>query len=368
MSWQELGKRIAQAREVQRLTQAELAALLEVDRTAISKMETGLRAVSTLEIARIAEALHRSVTWFLREPPPPVVSRRSGRDGVLRRADLTLEELVQDVEQLIEMNELRPPERVPRTVTSPADAERVAMEARRAVGLADEAPAWELLALVEKLGMYTFILDIEGEESDADGSYVSLQRGGVALVGASADSGRRRFTIAHELGHHILADEYAAEWFVNVDSSDTEKIVNAFAVHFLLPRAAMKQRWEALGGAAAPRDGAIHIAVEFGVSWSVVCAQLHRFGLLEASQYDELVKAKPTTFDFLERGLHVRDDVVGPLVPPLYAMAVIRAMRKESISSTRALELLHGTLIERDLPPERRRSLDEMAGEIDLLP
>ncbi len=368
MSWQELGKRIAQAREVERLTQGELAALLDVDRTAISKMENGQRAVSTLEIARIAEALHRSVTWFLREPPAPVVSRRAGRDGVLRREDITLEELVQDVEQLMELDELRPIARAARRVTSMAEAEDVAMEIRREVGLHDEAPAWELISLAEQLGMYTFVLDLAGEASEGDGSYVALQQAGVALVGASADSGRRRFTIAHELGHHVFADEYASEWFVNFDSNDTEKVVNAFAVHFLLPRAAVQPRWASLRGKEAARAAAIHIAVEFGVSWSVVCAQLQRFGLLQPQQYEELTKDKPTSFDFLEHGLRVRDDVKGPQVPPRYATAVTRALRKGSISATRALELLRGTVLEQDLPPERQRSLDEMAAEIDLLP
>jgi Zn-dependent peptidase ImmA (M78 family)/transcriptional regulator with XRE-family HTH domain len=371
-SWEDLGKRIIQARKEEGLTQSELAAKLELDRTVISKIETGLRTVSTLEIARIAEALRRSIGWFISEPPPSVVSRRSGRDGQVCREDLKLEELAQDVEQLIGLDVLQPPKRAPGAIHSIADAERVARETRKEVGLGEDEAAWELVALAERLGMYTFVLELGGDRSKADGSYVSLRQGGVALIGASAESGRRRFTIVHELGHHILADEYATEWIVDSGTTEAEKIVNAFAIHFLLPRAAVLSRWETLrGGAAAKgaaRDAAIHIAVEMGVSWSAVCAQLQRFELLSSSQFDELMDARPTNFDFLERGLRVRDDGHGTLVPPGYAMAVTRAMRKDLISSARALEMLHGTLHERDLPPERPRSLDEMAAEIDLLP
>jgi Zn-dependent peptidase ImmA (M78 family)/DNA-binding XRE family transcriptional regulator len=367
-SWEDLGKRIVQARKEEGLTQSDLAARLELDRTVISKIETGLRSVSTLEIARIAEVLRRSISWFLNDPPPSVVSRRSGRDGLVCREDLKLEEVAQDMEQLIELGVLTPAPRQPRAIHSIADAELVARETRKELGLGDADPAWELVKLAERLGMYTFVLELSGERSNADGSYVSLPRGGVALIGASAESGRRRFTIVHELGHHILADEYAAEWIVDGSTTDAEKVVNAFAIHFLLPRAAVMRRWEALHGAEEARDAAIHIAIEFGVSWSAVCAQLERFELLSSSQFAELMKAKPTTFDFLERGLRVRDDANAPLVPPGYAMAVTRAMRKDLISSARALEMLHGTLHERDLPPERPRSLDEMAAEIDLLP
>lgn len=47
-----------------------------------------------------------------------------------------------------------------------------------------------------------------GEEG-RDGAYVAVDKWGVALINGSVDPGRRRFNLAHELGHHLFADAYA---------------------------------------------------------------------------------------------------------------------------------------------------------------
>ena len=59
---------------------------------------------------------------------------------------------------------------------------------------------------------------------------------------------------------------------------------------------------------------------------------------------------------------------MAPLVPPGYAAAVIRALRRTKIGPTRAIELLHGTLHECDLPPERQLPLEAMTAELEALP
>jgi ribosome-binding protein aMBF1 (putative translation factor) len=51
---QEIGQRIADARRARRWTQGELAARVGLDQTAVSRIETGVRAVSSLELAELA--------------------------------------------------------------------------------------------------------------------------------------------------------------------------------------------------------------------------------------------------------------------------------------------------------------------------
>jgi len=367
-SWEELGKRVMSARKQVGLTQLELAAALQVDRTVVTKIELGQRTVDTLELARISRALRRPIGWFVREPPPSVISRRAVREDAVRSEDIQLEELAQDVEQLIELGVLSPPASPPVRASSLEATEQAASDVRRAAGLTPDEPAWDLVRVVERLGLYAFVLRLEDRAgSTADGSYIALARGGVALIGGAASSGRRRFTIAHELGHHVLADEYAAEWVVGAGATERERVINAFAIHFLLPRSAIQQRWQALAGDADPRRAAIHIAVEFGTSWSATCAQLHRFGCLASSQFKQLSERKPSDIDFVEHELRIRDDVSAPFVPAGYAAAVIRALKKLKISASRAIELLHGTIRAEDLPEEKPLPLEAMMSEADLL-
>ncbi|EQD30852.1 transcriptional regulator, XRE family, partial [mine drainage metagenome] len=51
---QELGRRLKTAREAIGLTQDDVAARLDVSRSAIAQMELGNRAVSSLELDRLA--------------------------------------------------------------------------------------------------------------------------------------------------------------------------------------------------------------------------------------------------------------------------------------------------------------------------
>ena len=368
-SWEDLGKRVLEARRDIGLTQLELAAALQLERTAITKIEAGQRTVDSLELAQLADVLRRPIGWFVTTPSPSVVSRRAEREDMIRREDVQLEEITQDVEQLISLGVLRPASLKPLTIDSLDGAEQAARETRRALGLALDAPAWELVALVERLGLYVFVQELAGSgAAQAEGSYVALQQGGVALIGAAGDSGRRRFTIAHELGHHVLADQYASEWVVGVGATEREKVINAFAIHFLLPRSAVEARWLQHDGKADPRGATIRIGIEFGLTWSATCAQLERLGCLTARTYDAVLAQKPTRLDLVERELRVRSDVEAPLVPPGYAAAVVRALRKSKLGPRRAIELLRGTLHERDLPSARSLSLDAMTAELDILP
>lgn len=85
----DLGPRIAEARRAEGLSQAALAAAVSLDRTAVSKIEHGRRSVSSLELARFARVLNRSVESLVSETPRPddpmrVVRRK--RRAILRIA------------------------------------------------------------------------------------------------------------------------------------------------------------------------------------------------------------------------------------------------------------------------------------------
>lgn len=367
-TWEELGKQVASARKDRGLSQAELAAELEVDRTAITKMESGERKIDTFELARLAKILRRPIHWFVNDPSPAIVSRRNARaadEAKTRDEDIALETLALDVEQLEALGVLEPKTFPASTEISIETAAAEARTARERAGLGFDEPVWNLIEVAERLGLYAFVLSVEADVGGpSEGSYVALKRGGVALISAAGPSGRRRFTIAHEMGHHVLADEYAPEWVVGAGSGEHEKIISAFAIHFLFPREAIQKRWAKYGGPTDPRSAAIKLAAEFGLSWTAACAQFERFGYLDHATYRQLVAVLPNDVDFMEQQATIRDDVTGPRVPPGYGAAVIRALKKGLIAPARAIELLHGTVNLRDLPVPHELSLDEMTTEL----
>ncbi len=67
-----VGSRVHQARQMERITQAELAARLQlrgmkIDRAGVAKIERGLRQVSDVELVILSNALRVSAAWLLDE-------------------------------------------------------------------------------------------------------------------------------------------------------------------------------------------------------------------------------------------------------------------------------------------------------------
>ena len=363
--WRDLGSRLADARKVARLSQAEVAAAVGLDRTAITRIENGERKLDSLELVRIAALLRRPLEWFLAPQLPAVVSRRRSREPVDEsQSDALLDSVARDVKLLFDIGLLDAPAPVKtRVIDSVESAEAAAKDLRRHLALAP-GPVWDLVAVAERAGLFGFCFPLPDER--LDGSFLRLDGSGVAVVNGAAKTGRRRFTLVHELGHHVFADDFSAEWIVGSGSEDRERLINAFVIHFLMPRESVAFRWQELGGAADPRQAAIVLGAEFGVSWTAVLGHLRNLDLIDERTHELLRGEHPKKADYLEGGVTLREDVVPPVVPPRYAQAVVRAYRRHKISQGRALELLRGTASAEDLPNEDRVPRESMRSQFDL--
>ena len=173
-------------------------------------------------------------------------------------------------------------------------------------------------------------------------------------------------TLAHELGHHVLADEYSPEW-VKGGKSERERLISAFAIHVLVPREAVNARWAELGGQSDPWSAAVHLGAEYGVSWTALCGHLASLRVVDQPTYEDLLRRTPRGADFVERGLRLMDEPRAPRVPRSFAAAVVRAYRTHRLGRSRVLQLLRGTLEASDLPEQHEVPLDGMAGEIETL-
>lgn len=107
---------------------------------------------------------------------------------------------------------------------------------------------------------------------------------------------RKRFTIAHEIGHHFLKHQFESGEHVHVDKGnyisqrgprasdgiDPKEIeANQFAACLLMPTKALRLRIEKLGGASPLLDQHVTLlAKEFGVSDQAMTIRLTGLGLL----------------------------------------------------------------------------------------
>ncbi len=358
----DLGRRIAEAREAAGKTQAELSSLVGLDRSAIVRVEGGTRKVLATELVAIASALGRPIDWFVAEPPPAIISRR--RDpavgGFSRRLDLALEHVARDVDFLLDRGVLASSGRTPYdTPGSFEAAEALARDIRGEAGQPD-GPILDLQELCERLGLLAFSLALGPDAGDA--AYVEVEDLGVAVVNGTTDPGRRRFSLAHELGHHLVGDAYEPE--PRIGTSDTERMIQAFAAYLLMPRSSVLSIWNEFSSRSS-RFVAIAVAVRFRVSWTAACNQLRNLVLIDSRERDRLVGTELTKGEMLELGERWVPELEPPAIPPQYARAVITAYRSNRLTQARTAELLQGTVAESELPPREEVTLAQLHREFE---
>ncbi|WP_353814849.1 helix-turn-helix domain-containing protein [Agromyces sp. SYSU T00266] len=363
MDASQLGGRIRQERERTGLSQGDLASLADIDRTAISKIETGVRKVTAIELLRIAEAVGVRMARLLEDPIPALVSHRSsqGLDTIDSRVDVLLDELAHEVEfvQRLAPERLAPEVEMDLPLQRPRsyeNAEELATQARRGLGLGESDAVTRLPEVVSRLGLWAFSMDFGPDTADA--GTILLRNGGVALINSHNKVGRRRLALAHELGHFLLQDDYTVDWRVSDPSDGVESRLDRFARAFLLPASGFSDFWNESLERLGLRDASVVTASRFQVDMSTLARRLKE---LQLDGDRNMIRATQTVqADIIEHGLNVSVDLEGSSLPQRYQQAVLALYRERKISVERTLELLRGTLADSDLPPRRKRVEGEL--------
>jgi transcriptional regulator with XRE-family HTH domain len=358
----ELGRRVAQARDDAGMTQEGLGRAVGLDRSAISRLEKGGRQLNVPELVEIATALGRPLSYFVAETVPAVVSRRN--DLTSARAtthllDTQLGMFASDVHDLAAMgllvpDEPRPTARVPR---NHIEAERTATAVRVHLGINSE-PIADLGQVCERLNLFTFATGLG--ESGPDGGFVEVGEGdaslGAAVINGDAPPGRRRMTLAHELGHHIFGDAYDSE-----TSGDSERMINSFAIHLLAPRVGVRRLWDELGNWGT-RDLALAVGASFKLSWSATVGHLVNLDLISRGEFRLLGEDQPRKGDYVRLGLKWSDELTGPYLSPGFTSEALNAYVAGRLTDARAIELMRGTLRQEDLPRQSPPTLEDLRG------
>jgi Zn-dependent peptidase ImmA (M78 family) len=129
--------------------------------------------------------------------------------------------------------------------------------------------------------------------TEADGLCVHCGMSALILASSDFSDGHVRFTLAHELGHHLLSDpmeiieENAHDMFAD---TATELRANAFAGHFLMPERGVRSVLEWLGEqpAQAGDRSVVALMEHFGVSMAALVYQLNIIGALSYADGQKL--------------------------------------------------------------------------------
>jgi Zn-dependent peptidase ImmA (M78 family)/transcriptional regulator with XRE-family HTH domain len=312
MSDQSVGTRIAALRIARGLTGEQLGRALGLTKSQVSKVESGTRKLDISEIALVADALGVTLAEVL---------------GVQRRGSLALAARVmaapgQDetalarrrVRQVLEV-EAALGDAIGLPAAGPSAAGAAVLEQVRIEGLTHtatvacgarlaeivrerlglgRAPIGDLPALVERhfaLSAVTWPIGKVVSGLCAHNADVAL-----ILVSSSFPVGHQRFTTAHELAHHLLADprEVIIESDVFAASTPTERRANAFAAALLMPSDGLR---EVVNGRPVDEVVIAELMREFGVSYTALLYRLAdpAVRLMSSAERNDWLQRAPTS-------------------------------------------------------------------------
>ncbi|WP_246567886.1 helix-turn-helix domain-containing protein [Streptomyces flaveus] len=359
-SWDEVGERIAEARLAADMSQGDLASTVGLDRTAIVRIEAGERRVSALELSRLAQALGVPLAHFLSRPPAPLVSRRAALEDVSHEAtrasyrlDAWLEQHARNAHWLVSEGFLTPPQldSSGQRTEGQVDPGELAAAARQALGM-PSGPLGPMADVVEQLGLFLTVVN-----EPAEGASLLQDGYGVAVISGEAQPGRRRWTAAHELGHHLLQDEYHSDAGVAAGRDERERQIDRFAECFLLPSQDVQSAWQEVTEAKKARSVMLALAANYRMSWSAVVNRVRNLGLIDSGEARRQKANSPTRGDFLAvLGEQPIPDLEPGATGKLWRKAVLGAWDAGAITAPRTIELLYGALAADELPT---RSLEE---------
>jgi len=310
---------------------------LGVSRSTVAQMELGNRAITGLELERLAYLFGRDMREFFAEEfheedallalfrAHPDVAEQTNAVDTLRRC-LALGREVTNLERLLGIDRdlgaiASYPLPVPRSKWEAVQqGERVAQADRHRLRLG-LAPLPNVTELLETQGAHTALINLPEDISGA--TLIEPSVGLFVVANRRHHVLRRRFSYAHEYAHVLLDRE--RRWTISrvVDRDSLSEVrANAFAANFLMPEEGVRQFITALGKGAPSRRHAevfgdsvevlgnsgvvrvlaraeprsqdiqlydvVHLAHHFGVSRLAALYRLHNLGFVTEAELERL--------------------------------------------------------------------------------
>jgi Zn-dependent peptidase ImmA (M78 family)/DNA-binding XRE family transcriptional regulator len=231
--------RLQQARELRGWTQTALAQQVGVHPSAIAQLETGRIQPSPLVLDAISRATGFPPAFFTRpsgSPLPPGSLRFRARAAMTARQRRQAWWYAQTLYELMAAMAVQTEYPVPRLPRLAGDPVAAARRTREALGLAPDRPIGALIRTLERAGVWVLAIPVPLPQRDACSAWAGGDGSTPVIVVAATPAGdRRRFSVAHEVGHLVLHQVPQGA------PQALERQADTFAEAFLLPAAAMRQ-------------------------------------------------------------------------------------------------------------------------------
>lgn len=348
MGIEDIGNNVRRNMKIQGFTIAGLSSEMGIGTATLSNILNGKSVPKSTTLLKISDALKVNINDLLADPFELKTLRfrtkkLSGREKAERDQTEHDTSIWLENYKFLEDN-LNNPFNYNLSSITASTPEKGAIEVRKALGLDDEEPVYNIVKLIEKaeikLRMHPFGFQ------KTNGLSIGEQDGGPAII-VNSEAGipieRQIFTIVHELGHLILHKNSYDPNLKEEKQDSEEKEADRFAGEFLVPAKGFIKEWNDSKGLNFV-DSILRIKKIFNVSYQVIIHRLHqinpgyevgelrkRFAIQYNRQYNHDLKNhyEPeaiSRFDILE---------------DRFARLVREAYDNEIISITRAGEMLN---------------------------
>jgi len=332
-----IGQRLFRARKAAGLSLRELAAKVDLSHAAIKKYEDELAVPTSATLLKLAQALQVRTEYFFRPETVALegVEYRKRSSLPKKRLEAIEHEVIDQIERRIELEalfptpplkEFSPVAGLPKKISDLSQIEDAAEQVRNAWALG-YAPIPELIDALETHGIRVFMIDANADPK-FDGLAAAVHKMPVIVVGRNWPGDRQRFTLAHELGHLMLAGRLAGH-------IDEEVACNRFAGAFLVPRQSALQELGARRSFIELKELAL-LKEEFGLSMGGLLYRARDLGIVSPAWRDEQVR------QFRLKGWHLTEPGAPYPVeqPHVFEQLIFHALAEDYIGESKAAELM----------------------------
>jgi len=340
-----IGERIQQARKASGLSLRALAEKAGISAMAISKYENNQSTPSSGVLLELAKALGVRTEYFFRSVAVELCEVEYRKHANLPKKVLSKiqGDVVEQVERYIALEEILPvspiksfelPQGLPEQINAYDEIEHVAGLVREAWDLGKN-PILDLTGTLEERGIKVFQSKAL-HDGKFDGLACRVNGSPVIVVGSDWPGDRQRFTVAHELGHLILAGRLNGELAQN-----EEKCAHRFAGAFLAPASEV---YNELGNRRSwfePRELCV-LKKSYGLSMGGWLHRAQDLSIISDATYLEMVKL------FRKFGWHKLEPCAEypREEPQVFTQLVFHALAEDLISESKAAELMGKSLVE----------------------